>query len=1802
MKWSEEAKGRVETYLREVERHMAHKPAEVRQEVLADLRDHIAEAMRRVAEGGGSGLEAVERILAEMDPPETFAEAAVEMALGAAAAGSTSTTGNIGAKHWFALGLAFLVVNAYGIWRWTDYLARREAAGEAVQKVEEEPPVERILRLRKVEQVDVSPERELMLRFVFSDRPDRDQMTRFLRLFAPGQGEVDYHLAGTPEDHVMLVQTHPVLSEKLDYVVAAGLPSASDSKPTDREERGSVKMEMNLLLRKVEVESPSFDPPVLRADFNAIPDLNGVKEFVVVEPAVSFTVEAVDQWWWQGLMLRGDFEPGEIYQVTFKEGLPAANGSSLPQGVTRRIHFPPRQKAVRVESPGRYLAPGGALSVPVAAANLDRFVARLSPVFANNLVQLAQRESEGNRYYGGTTDDLTGAARAITNALSPSPGGLPSKGSVELRRLVDGEPRGVYWLEVAGEDARGDSRLLVVTDLGLAVRAFSGGLVAWVNTLGDAGPVTGAVVTVYARNNQMVGRGTTDGQGLARIEISREEEPFLVVAEQGGDLTYIDLDRTRVAAGEGTGGEAYLQPGDLEAAVFTERGIYRPGERIFMQAMVRDDQMRAPEPFPALLRVRRPDGRIFQDVPVELDTFGSARGEAVLPEYLPTGRYEIELAMPGTDTVLGRTSVALEDFVPPQIRVSLEPPAGRYPGGEVLLFGVRGEHLFGAPAAGLKVSAAATFTPVAFAPEQWPGWTFGDEENAFSPEHRSVGSGTLDAEGRSQFSVDTRKAWRPPAALKVILMATVMEASGRAVAAYGSGMVDPYPFYVGMKPSWEGALRVGETQRVAVAQVLPDGTAVAKGKPLVLTLSRVTWNSVLRRNSHGRYEWKSERQVVKIRQDTLAAGSEPGEWALAVDGPGDYMLEAADPASGASSRLSFQAASADPAWAAWSREKPGHVELAWDRDRYRPGDTARLQVRAPYSGRALLTVETDRVRECRVVNLEKNTAELEVAVEEAYAPNAYCTLTLIRPARPEAVWSAHRAMGTLALPVERPHRALEMDIEVPRTVRPQTPLAGTVTVRGENGMPVEGIVTVMAVDEAICLLTAFETPDPMKVFAAQRALAVAASDLYSELMPIAEDEVVRAPAAGGDGEDGLRRRLNPIKANRFKPVALWQAALSLDAEGRADFRMDLPEFSGELRVMAVACNGTQTGSTSTPVVVRRDLVVQPALPRFLAIGDHAEASVALHNESREAIPATVRASCGGPLRAEIAEQRVEVPGGGAVQVALPLVAGPGPGKARCTLEVEAGAESYRETIELAVRPAAGTRVATDIRILAAGEGVEIPAPGDWLPDSLYVSGVLSALPSAQLGRALDYVVHYPYGCLEQTVSGGFPLLHAGEWADRLLASDQAIGDVSGMVGHAVSRVLSMQQESGGFALWPFTGKVDAESSIYAIHFLAEAKAAGYDVPEAAYEAALKWVRGGLDRAMASDEAEVDWRRDMQMRAYSCLVLALAGRPDAGWNARLCEQAERLDYAGRALTASALVRSGEPRQAVALMETLALPVSRSRTPGRLLDSEVRDAALLLSAWLDVDPAHPSVARLAQVLRDRQRNGHWGNTQDNALALLAFGKLARHLPDEEEPFAGVLSLPDGGRREFGGTNDVVWAGGPGAIAPVVVRNEGPGKLYLWVRHEGVAAEPEGASTQGVAIVREYLDLGGNPVDPTEVRQGELRVVRLTVDPCGNALDQMVIEDLLPAGMEIENPHVAASQQVSWLRERREGDRYREARDDRMLIFTGPIRERAQFHYAVRAVTPGVYVLPPVVVSGMYEPEIRGVGAGGEVRVVP
>jgi hypothetical protein len=410
----------------------------------------------------------------------------------------------------------------------------------------------------------------------------------------------------------------------------------------------------------------------------------------------------------------------------------------------------------------------------------------------------------------------------------------------------------------------------------------------------------------------------------------------------------------------------------------------------------------------------------------------------------------------------------------------------------------------------------------------------------------------------------------------------------------------------------------------------------------------------------------------------------------------------------------------------------------------------------------------------------------------------------------------------------------------------------------------------------------------------------------------------------------------------------------------------------------------------------------------------------------------------------------------------------------------------------------------------------------------------------------------------------------------------------------------MQQPDGGFGMWPWTlAGTDVAGSFYAVQFLLEARKAGYEVDGERLERALRWLDERWNAASAVPDARRLWER-----ANLCWLKALSGDAPDGWLNALEEESGKMDAPARVLLASAMLLAGEPARGVALMEGIdpAAPMDGMEWCG-VLESPVRYTALLLDAWLDVDADAPQVAALMGALRRlRGTSPHWGTTQANAMALQALGKAARHLPAEEGPFA--LEIEVAGRRER--TAEVREAGrtwGPGGGAgSVAVSNAGPGMATVVVRFEGVDSVPEPPTARGVEVARAFRDLHGDFIDASELRQGELVVVELTVRTEAARRDLVVME-LLPAGWEIENPNLLNSETSSWKPAPglRGSELHREMRDDRLLLFTGYVEGEAHYAYLARAVTPGEYRLPGTVVEGMYRPDVRAVGEGGSVRVV-
>ncbi len=1674
------------------------------------------------------------------------------------------------------LGLALLVVNAGGWW-WVKSGDRERRTEDGDQKTETETPVPVLkpLAVVSLEQVALSPERLQTLAFTFTGPVDWPSFADRLKLTADGQS-VTWRFVGKNRVNACQVQTQTaVRADRIDVRIESGVKSGSPefaalALPVAQ----PVPVVPEFQFTRLDAETPSFGQPAVIARFTQTADPRETAALIDCSPAVPFTV--MPESWGNGMRLTGPFVIGTSYTFTFKSGLRSRTGHRLEKEVRRTVLIHHRAPNVSIPVDGRYLAPEGALTVPVLAVNTTNVVSSLARVLPQNMVQYAMREAGlYNGYWRSEPSDLAQelTVRAVgrTNALTAARD-QEQRLMLRLSDYGQGPVRGVYILRVSTPEVSERSRLVCVTDIGLSARCDETAVTVWTTALGTGLPVQDIRVELYGRNNLLLAQGVSDVQGLVRLTRRDEDgEPFLLLAQtrDGSDMTMLPFTGANEMEHASEATRDYLAPQACEAFLMSDRDIYRHGENVFVQALLRKGDGKPPAPFPVVLHVLKPDGRTFKTYPLMPDALGAVVTQLTLPDYLPSGTYEFEVHLPGDGPVLGRHSVMLEAFVPPQIRVKVQELPESVRDGENLSFKIFAEHLFGKPAGGLAAEASLTYSPVEFKPKAWEGFHFGDAEKSLAMKIKECPRQTLAADGTAAFTVKATVEGLPPAQVKAVVQALVTETGGRTVTARETVKLDPYPFYIGLNPGDERVIRVAAQKKITLAAVDPDGARHMEKTPLEVRIERVVWVSSMRKDSAGSYLWESERVKTPVVEAKTETGPDNVVYAFSVEATGDYLITFTDPVSHASSSWSFAAGEEGQVEGNWDRSKPDRVELVFDKPDYRPGETARLQLRAPFRGQAWVSLHSASILENRVVAFTNNTATLEWAVTEAFAPNVEVTVSLVRPAVSENIWSAHRASGEAVLRVLPPERKLAVKVSHEAEVwRPKSTGAVRVSVTDAAGQPARGAaVTVLAVDEGVCMLTGYETPDPYGFFLEARSGNISFYDVYRNLMPITSEAMFGAAShIGGDGGDEMLKRLNPVAARRFKPLALWQANLKVDEAGLATVPFELPEFAGELRLMAVAWNEQAVGSAASSVKVKRKLVVQPDLPRFLAPGDQAQVQIALHNESGAACTARVSLRTQGPLTCDAAVKEVALKLGESLTVPMAVTAREQAGTAQVFVRVEGADDVYEEPVELAVRPASALRVTAENVVLKAGEERAFAPPKGVLEESFKQTFFCSAQPSVNLLGALDYVVNYPYGCLEQTVSAALPLLTLGELAGRLSSNESTLAqEAPDRINAALLRVLSMQRWDG-FAMWPDVWESSPQATVYAAFFLVQAAQAGYALPKETVPDVLRMLRTRLP-----DGNDVS-------RAYVCHVLALAGQPDHGWMLRLYEQPESLRMEERYHLARALIRSGEVEKG---RELLALAQSVKG---------LREASFALLAWLELDPKNPFVAVCCQEIDSaRRKEGHWGSTQDNALALLALGEYVRQTSDEPKLFTPTLLWADQ-TRNVAATNSLTWT--PGAEADrgaVRMRNAGPGPMYVTRRVACVPlAAQEEAADSGLEVRREWLDRQGAPIDPATLQRGDVVIVRLTLDPQGRECRDVVVDELLPACLEIENAQMGTTGGLLWIKDdEAEWVLHREVRDDRLLLFSKNLGGRKCFHYAARVVSPGAFVVPPVSAAAMYDP---------------
>ncbi|MBL7924107.1 MAG: alpha-2-macroglobulin family protein, partial [Bacteroidia bacterium] len=716
-----------------------------------------------------------------------------------------------------------------------------------------------------------------------------------------------------------------------------------------------------------------------------------------------------------------------------------------------------------------------------------------------------------------------------------------------------------------------------------------------------------------------------------------------------------------------------------------------------------------------------------------------------------------------------------------------------------------------------------------------------------------------------------------------------------------------------------------------------------------------------------------------------------------------------------------------------------------------------------------------------------------------------------------------------------------------------------------------------------------------------KALMVDGYDLYPFLLP---ELKLRRSSSGGDGYD-LAKRVNPITSKRVKLVSAWSGILKTNAGGTASYTMDIPAFSGDLRIMAVAYQDQAFGSAEAHMKVADPVVISSALPRFASPGDTVEVPVTFSNTTMQTISAQAEVSGGGVLQVAGGGSRaLQLSPGQEQRFLYKIIAAKGTGEGSFTVKVKHGHETYQDKTELSVRQPAGLQRRSGSGSISGGSTANIDLQFGFTPATAEAELIVSKSPLLAFADHMKYLLDYPHGCAEQSISVSFPQIYYGDLAKSISNRPGHPINVQGNVQACITKILSLQHYNGGIVTWPGSSSGNAWTSAYAAHFLSEARQAGYEVNEKGFEKLLDY----LQKQAREKTYEELWytqpgntivSRKVPSKAifYSLYVLALNNKADRSSMNYYKSKSAELALDSKYMLAACYLAIGDRRTYTELLPKRFEGEQSQSSTGGSFYSYIRDMAMALNALLQTDPDHPQVGELVRMLSAELKNRTWLNTQERALSFLALGKFSRKAAQSE--ITATVSTEKGSPYRFDGKDLVIRKGI--SDQRIRINTQGKGNLYYFWNSSGLSVD--GAYVQedkNLKVRKTFFNRNGQEISGRIFRQNELIVVRISLENLSRSfIENIVVSDLLPAGFEIENPRISSIPDLDWIKNNSASEHI-DLRDDRIHIYTGLGTQPQYFYYVVRAVSPGNYVMGPVSADAMYSGEYHSMHGSGRVQI--
>jgi alpha-2-macroglobulin len=1482
-----------------------------------------------------------------------------------------------------------------------------------------------------------------------------------------------------------------------------------------------------------------------------------------------------------------DVAYGTRYSVTVRQGLPSSVDEVIESPVNLSVFVRDRDAYVRLDGENFVLPSSARRGIPVISVNstsadlkLFRVNDRSLPALLYGSQFLTQLDTYGiERVRSEIGEPVWTGSMALQMELNKE-----TVTSFPVDEALPQRKPGVYVMTAETKGSRGEewdpkaTQWFVVSDIGLSTYTGTDGLTVFARSLGSAKPIEGISLKLLAKNNELLGEAVTDATGKANFEPGRTRgtdglAPAVLTADRGGeDFVFLDMARAGFDLSD-RGVTGRPAPGALDVYAYTERGVYRPGETVHAAALARNSAANAVSNLPLTFIFKRPDGVEERRIVATGEMAGGSAVALDLPANASQGAWTMRIHTdPKADPIAEKT-LLVEDFIPDRTEFDITSDGFNDEG--TANVNIAGRYLYGAPAGGLNLEGEVVFTP-ARGWDKFAGYEFGyvdsDAEKESPTKVELSELPTLDEEGKATFSVSLDEEPDTSVLHSAKVVVRMRESGGRAVERSLDIAVPPSGDMIGIKQNFEGG-QVGENTTASFKIISADALGARTA------LSGLKWNLVrVDRN----YQWYRDGSswrydavnfTTKIADGTIDTKVDADVEVTANVQWGHYRLEvesaeAEGPATSSDFNAGWYVESA-------STETPDGLEIALDKPAYKAGETAQLKISPRFAGELLITIGAEKLLSTQVASIPAEGATVSIPIAADWGAGAYVTATLFRAGDVAESRLPMRSIGVKWLSIDPADRKLAVSLGSADKMQPRQALSIPVSVAGA-GVDDIAFVMVSAVDVGILNLTKHEPADPDGWYFGQRQMGLEIRDIYGRLIDGSQGSFGKL-RTGGDGPQAASSGSAPTE----KLIAFFSGPVKLDATGKAIVNFDVPQFNGTARINAVAWTATAVGHATKDIIIRDPLVIIASAPKFLAPDDVSEVTIDIANTDGPAgdYKVDLIPGRGIDLAASDLPTSLTLAAGEKTSIKVPVV-GSYAGLGSLTARVSNGAGlTVENAVDIPVRP--GQLPITTRRELPLAAGASLKIDKELLADSLLggASVNVSVLRSSafDIPAMLMTLDRYPYGCAEQTTSRALPLLYVSELLQSSGMPEDT--DIAVRINEAITRVLSYQSSSGSFGLWgPGSGDLWLDS--YVTDFLTRAREQQFDVPEQAMLAALE----NLQNALSYD---VDVNAQGNEIAYALYVLSRNRRASAT-DLRYYSESRINDFASpmaRAHLGAALALYGDqPRAEVAFASALGLAKIGSSLSISRGDygSALRDDAAMLALAAETRPVSASVTGMIEHVASLRQKYSYTSTQEDAWMLMA----ARAIKDGNS----AISLSVNGAAHSGPYANRL-TGETLEQDSITLKNDGSQQAVAVITTVASPAQPLPAGGNGFTISRSYYRLDGTETTVTEAKQNERYVVVLNIAEQNTWPSRIVVTDLLPAGLEIENPRLMGSAELAnfgWLGQTEVA--HTEFRTDRFVAALNPSGSGARsfnLAYVVRAVSPGTYTLPAASVEDMYRP---------------